>query len=144
MTTRITPPSISPVFLGHTRIVGGWPPWERVGVAVESPQVAVPEGCCLGRLLSRQVIGGSADVLMPAADVLMHTTGLWQCEAAAARPGAGSMFAKAVVVCCIMYRAAVVVFQLPSRSASLLKKSLGTYLFRSGDSLQGLVFEISQ
>ena len=30
-------------------------------------------------------------------------TGLWQCEAAAARIGAGSMFAKAVAVWCIMY-----------------------------------------
>ena len=43
---------------------------------------------------------GSSD----AGDTRMHEehTGLWQCEAAAARPGAGSMFAKAVLVWCIM------------------------------------------
>ena len=43
---------------------------------------------------------GSSD----ACDTKMHEehTGLWQCEAAAARIGGGSMFAKAVVVWCIM------------------------------------------
>ena len=50
-----------------------------------------------------------------ACDATMHEEhmDLWQCEAAAARPGAGSMLAKAVVaVCCTMYRAAVVLFDL--------------------------------
>ena len=54
---------------------------------------------------------GSSDACgSDACDATMHEehTARWQCEAAAARPGAGSMFAKAVAVRCIMYRAAVV------------------------------------
>ena len=48
---------------------------------------------------------GSSDACgSDACDATMHEehTDLWQCEAAAARIGGGSMFAKAVVVWCIM------------------------------------------
>lgn len=50
-----------------------------------------------------------------ACDATMHEEhkDLWQCEAAAARPGPGSKFAKAVVVRCIIYRAAAVQVGIP-------------------------------
>ena len=83
---------------------------------------------------------GSSDA---GGDTRMHEEhkALWQCKAAAAGPGDGSMFAKAVAVWCIMYRAAVVLFDLVLRSACSLKKSLGMFLFMQGDSLQGFVWE---
>ena len=108
---------------------------------------------------------GSSDACgSDACDATMHEehTDLWQCEAAAARPGAGSMFAKAVAVRCIMYRAAVVQLYLldvlfcvftkkkafltrnQNASRSVLISVLETFRFMVGESLQGFVWEISQ